>query len=144
MFDRIIPGQTTLSELKSLGVDPERTPNVALLSEPDLLRRLLPSSGIDARQIDPGLQECLSAKDVCFGYEIEQLSLDRKRSGNFWLDFLNFKREIDITGWQVDAVIVIKKDTVVYKMWSGKPSVRKYEQERNPLGPLQGFGSTLR
>jgi hypothetical protein len=143
MFDRIVPGKTTLDELKSLGVDPEKTPNVVLLSHADLLRRLLPSVPIDVRQLDPGLQECLSAKDACFGYEIEQLTLDRKRYGNFWLDFLNFKRQVDITGWQFDAVVVIKKETVVYKMWSGKPSVHRFEEERSPLGPLQGFGSTL-
>ena len=143
MFDKIVPGKTTLAELKSLGVDPEKTPNVALLSHADLLRRLLPSVPVDVSQLDPGLQECVAANDTCFAYEIEQLTLDRKRYGNFWLDFLNFKRQVDVTGWQFDAVVVIKKQTVVYKMWSGKPSVRRFEEERSPLGPLQGFGSTL-
>jgi hypothetical protein len=143
MFDRIVPGKTALAELKALGVDPEKTPNVALLSHADLLRRLLPSVPVEVRQLDPGLQECIDAKDTCFAYEIEQLTLDRKRYGNFWLDFLNFKRQVDVTGWQFDAVVVIKKDTVVYKMWSGKPSLHRFEEERSPLGPLQGLGSTL-
>lgn len=144
MFDKIVPGKTSLAELKALGVDPDKTPNVALLSNTDLLRRLLPSTSFDLRQLDEGLQECITAKDNCFGYEIEQLSLERKRRGNFWLDFLNFRRQIDITGWQFDAVVVVKKGTVVYKIWSGKPSVRKFEEELSPLGPLQGLGSTLR
>lgn len=144
MFDQIVPGKTTLADLKSLGVDPDKTSNVALLSHADLLRRLLPTSAFDIRLLDPGLQDCVSATDSCFGYEIEQQTLDRKRYGNFWLDFLNFKRQIDVTGWQFDAVVVVKKETVVYKMWSGKPSVHRFEEERSPLGPLQGFGSTLR
>ena len=144
MFDKIVLGKTTLAELKALGVDPDKTPNVALLSNTDLLRRLLPSASFDHRQLDEGVQECIAAKDTCFGYEIEQSSLERKRRGNFWLDFLNFKKEIDVTGWQFDAVVVIKKDVVVYKTWSGKPSVRKFEEEYSPLGPLQGLGSSPR
>ena len=144
MFDKIVLGKTTLTELRAFGVDPDKTPNVALLSNTDLLRRLLPSASFDLRQLDEGLQECIAAKDHCFGYEIEQSSLERKRRGNFWLDFLNFERQIDITGWQFDAVVVIKKDTVVYKTWSGKPSVRKFEEEHSPLGPLQGLGSSFR
>lgn len=47
--------------------------------------------------------------EQCFAYEIEQKSIERKRFGNFWLDFLNFKRQVNISGWQFDAVFVIKK-----------------------------------
>ena len=143
MFDGIVAGKTSLAELKELGIDPGKTPNVALLSHTDLLRRLVPSTSFDIHLLDPGLQQCVSAQDACFAYEIEQLSLARKRYGNFWLDFLNFKRQVDVSGWQFDAVIVIKKDMVVYKVWSGKPSVHQLENEHSPLGPLQGLGSSL-
>ncbi len=143
MFDSIVPGKTTLAELKALGIDHEKTPNVTLLSHTDLLRRLVPSSSFDIRLLDPGLQQCVSAQAGCFAYEIEQLSLQRNRYGNFWLDFLNFKRQIDVSGWQFDAVVVIRKDIVVYKAWSGKPKVHQLENERNPLGPLQGLGPSL-
>lgn len=143
MFDSIMPGKTTLTELNALGVDPEKTTNVALLSHTDLLRRLAPSTSFNIGLLDPGLQQCMSAQAGCFAYEIEQISLQRNRYGNFWLDFLNFKRQIDVSGWQFDAVVVIKKDTVVYKAWSGKPKVHQLENERNPLGPLQGLGPAL-
>lgn len=143
MFDSITPGKTTLAELNALGIDPAKTPNVALLSHTDLLRRLVPSSSFDIHLLDPGLQECVSAQAGCFAYEIEQLSLRRNRYGNFWLDFLNFRRQVDVSGWQFDAVVVIKKNIVVYKLWSGKPKVHALENERNPLGPLQGLGPSL-
>lgn len=143
MFDSITPGKTTLAELNALGIDPAKTPNVALLSHTDLLRRLVPSSSFDIHLLDPGLQECMSAQAGCFAYEIEQLSLRRNRYGNFWLDFLNFRRQVDVSGWQFDAVVVIKKNIVVYKLWSGKPKVHALENERNPLGPLQGLGPSL-
>lgn len=143
MFEKIIPGKTQLAELKALGVDPDQTPNVKYLGHADLLRRLVPASSFDISLLDPGLQECLSSQHTCFAYEVEQVTIDRKRFGSFWLDFFNFKRQINVSGWQFDAVVVIKNDTVVYKLWSGMPSVQRMEEERSPLGPLQGFGSSM-
>lgn len=143
MFDKIIPGKTSLAELKALRVEPEQTANVALLSHADLLRRLTFTSPLDVRLLDPGLQECVSAFHTCFAYEIEQTYLERQRIGNFWLDFLNFRRTVNVSGWQFDAIIVIKDDTVVYKLWSGKPTIHQLEEERSPLGPFQGFGPSL-
>lgn len=143
MFEKVVPGKTRLTELKALGVDPERTSNVAYLGHADLLRRLLPAASFDIRYLDPGLQECVAPTASCFAYQIEQVSLERKRFGNFWLDFFNFKRRVDVFGWQFDAVVVIKGDTVVYKLWSGKPSVHQQEEESSPLGPFQSIGPAL-
>lgn len=142
MFEKIVPGKTALADLKVLRVDPDQTSNVALLSHADLLRRLFPASSLDIRTLDPGLQDCVTSQN-CFGYEIEQISLHRRRFGNFWADFFNFRRQIDISGWQFNAVIVIKGETVVYKLWSGKPSIHQLEQERTPLGPFQSIGPAL-
>jgi hypothetical protein len=143
MFEKIIPGKTRLVDLKALAVEPDQTPNVALLSHTDLLRRLFPATSFDLRLLDPGLQECMSPPHTCFAYEIEQVSLDRQRFGSFWLDFFNFKRQVNVSGWRFNAVIVIKHDTVVYKLWSGKPNVHQLELESSPLGPFQGFGPAL-
>lgn len=143
MFARIVPGATSLQELKALGIDPDKTPNIAILDHADLLRRLVPTSSFDVRLLDPGLQGCVLAPGACFAYEIEQTYLDRQRFGNFWLDFLHFKRTVDVSGWQFDAIVVIKNDKAIYKLWSGTPSIHRLEQERSPLGPLQGMGSSL-
>jgi hypothetical protein len=143
MFARIVPGKTTVADLRALAVDPAQTPNVALLGEADLLRRLVPASSFDVRLVEPGMQECFSLQGACFGYEIDQTMLERRRFGNFWTDFMNFKRQIDVSGWQFNAVLVVKDDVVVYKTWSGKPHVQQLEVERSPLGPLQGIGPSL-
>jgi len=45
-------------------------------------------------------------------------------------------------GWQFDALIILQDDLVVYKLWSGKPNILLQEEERSPLGPLQGVGTT--
>lgn len=143
MFARIVPGKTTVADLKALAIDPAQTANVALLGEADLLRRLVPASSFDVRLVAPGMQECFSLQSACFGYEIVQTMLERRRFGNFWTDFMNFKRQVDVSGWQFNAVLVVKDDIVVYKTWSGKPHVHQLEVERSPLGPLQGIGPSL-
>lgn len=143
MFARIVPGKTDVAELAALAIDPGKTANVVLLGEADLLRRLVPASSFDVSRLDPGLQECFSLQNACFGYEIEQVTMERRRFGNFWLDFMNFKRQVNVSGWQFNAVIVIKDDTVVYKTWSGTPHVHQLEVERSPLGPLQAVGPSL-
>lgn len=143
MFERIVPYATTTAELKALGIDPEQTPNVAILSHADLLRKITAGSSIDIHSLDKELQSCLIENKDCVAYEIEQTHLDRKRFGNFWLDFLNFHRRVDISGWQFDAIVVLRDTRVIYKLWSGKPNIRQLQEERTPLGPLQGLGGSL-
>lgn len=142
MFERIIPNETSLAELKKLGVDPDKTPNVALLSHADLLRRLVSTSSLDVRLLDHGLQQCVSSHLTCYAFEIEQTHIEKKRFGNFWADFFNFHRQTDITGWQFDAIVVVRDGKVIYKLWSGKPIIHQFEEERMPLGPFQSIGST--
>ncbi|HEY8099917.1 MAG TPA: hypothetical protein VIF82_04135 [Burkholderiaceae bacterium] len=142
-FDKIIPQNTTLSALKQLGFDPAQTTNISILNHADLIRRLIGTGSFDIDLIDDALHACLSSKSTCFAYELEQTFTDKKRIGNFWLDFLNFDKQTDINGWQFDAIVVLSNDLVIYKQWSGKPSTHQFERERNPLGPLQGWGPSL-
>jgi hypothetical protein len=142
-FDKIIPNNTTISALKKLGYDPEQTTNISILNHADLIRRLVGTGSFDIDLIDDALHACLSSKSTCFAYELEQTFTNKQRIGNFWLDFLNFDKQTDISGWQFDAIVVLSNDLVVYKQWSGKPSTHQSERERNPLGPLQGWGPSL-
>ena len=66
-----------------------------------------------------------------------------ERVGSFFLDFLNFRRTTEITGWRFNAVVVLKDDVVVYKLWGGRPMIKELNESRNPLGPLQGGGEKL-
>ena len=86
----------------------------------------------------------MKAQDGCIGYFMEPSRIDRKRVGNFMLDFLNFKRDTLTTGWKFGALIVVVDDKVVFKQWSGRPRIEETELRRNPLGPLQGLGEGLR
>ncbi|PIQ12843.1 MAG: hypothetical protein COW70_07825 [Hydrogenophilales bacterium CG18_big_fil_WC_8_21_14_2_50_58_12] len=142
-FDKIIPHQTTVEALKQLKLDPESNPNVTILNYSDVLRRFIPSPTINASDLDPGVQECISAKTACKGYEIDQRVMKRNRYGNFWADVFNFERKVDIAGWRFNGVILIKDDLVVYKLTGGQPAIHEREENKNPLGPFQGFGERL-
>ena len=143
LFDKITPEKSSLEDLQALGFDPNKTTNVAVLNHADLLRRLVGSGSFDIGLLDPGLRACLSSRSTCFAYEIEQTVTEKKRVGNFWLDFLNFDKQTDISGWQFDAIVVLNQNVVIYKQWSGKPNISQFERERSPLGPLQGWGPSL-
>ncbi len=143
MFAKVVPNQTRLTGLKALQIDPVVTPNLSLLNHADLLRRFATGLALTADVLDDGLRACLLLRARCSALEIEQTHTDRRRVGNFWLDILNFRRTVDVTGWRFNALIVLQDDLVVYKLWSGKPNIRDAEEVRNPLGPLQGLGDTL-
>ncbi len=139
-FDKIHPHQSHLEDLKKLHLMPGENPNIAILNYSDVLRRFIPSPSVNANDLDAGVQECILAKQECTGYELNQSTLKKKRYGNFWADLLNFKRKTDIVGWKFHGVILLKKDLVIYKLTGGEPSIHEFEESRNPLGPLQGFG----
>ncbi len=141
-FDRIIPYQTTVEDLKQLKLDPAANANITILNYSDVLRRFIPSPSIDAKDLDAGVQQCIAAKTVCRGYEVEQRITKRNRYGNFWLDVLNFRRKVDIVGWRFNGVILIRDSTVVYKLTGGQPAIHEHEENTQPLGPFQGLGES--
>lgn len=139
-FDKITPYRTTIADLKALNLDPHTQPNIAILNYSDVLRRFVPNASVSVDSLDAGVWECINAKTACQGFEVVQKSINRNRSGNFLADFMNFKREVEVTGWSFNGVLLIKDSVVIYKLVSGQPQIREQEKNRNPLGPLQGAG----
>lgn len=142
-FDRIKPNETTQEGLKQLGFDPFETPNVKLITYLELIQRFLPNESIGLEDIDPGVRACLQVRKHCQGYEVSPEMLSSRRYGNALLDLLNFRRKKVTTGWKFNALIVLKEGLVVHKIWGGEPNVSKFEDKKNPLGPLQNVDSIL-
>lgn len=139
-FERIIPYQTDVEDLRQLGIVPGSTPNLTLLNYADVLRRFLPNPASNPDDLDRGVRECIAAKTACYGLEISQRVIQRRRYGSFLADFLNFERKVDVTGWHFAGLLLIRDGKVIYKLTGGQPVIREYEENRNPLGPLQGSG----
>jgi len=135
-FDTIEPGRTTLAELKQLGYDPFVNPNVTVLHYSDVLNKYAPNAVRD-EYLEPGIRECLKTQIKCSAYSIEHRQVRRDRVGNFLLDFINYERRVEITGWRFAAIVVVVDDRVVHKSWSGVPAISEVEESLNPLGLLQ-------
>ena len=57
---------------------------------------------------------------------------------------LAFNRKTRKTGWNFNALIVLNRGKVVYKLWSGEPNLERYETKKKPLGPLQELDGVMR
>jgi hypothetical protein len=138
-FAQVIPGLTTRSELFALGFDPMGSGNGRMLSFIDL-RLMFIQPNVPISYLPDGLIECLEAKERCIGYAFEFEKSDSKRVGNFWADLLNFRKHREYEGWRFRAAFVLVDDIVIHKLSSGEPKLRRTENQKNPLGPLQGAG----
>ncbi len=137
---RIVPLRTRVEQLKALGFDPEGGTNVTLIPYPDIVARLAPYPALPLSALDPGVRLCIEAQAACRGYLFHFERQDRRRTGGFWPDFLNFRRTTTIKGWWFDALVVTSDGTVLFRNMAGQPQVDRVEQQRNPLGPLQPAG----
>lgn len=140
--EQIVPLKTRFSELKGLGFDPENGANVTLIPYPDIVARLAPYSALPLSALDPGVRKCVEAQAACRGYLFNFERQDRRRSGSFWLDFLNIRRTTYITGWSFQALVVLSDGTVLFRNYAGLPQIDRVERQSNPLGPFQPAGES--
>jgi len=141
-FETIEVYRTTVDELKGLGFD-TASPNVRLIGYPDLVARLAPNSSLGLDQLDPGIRDCILARLGCRAYEYRVANETRERTGAFALDWLNFKRTIEVRGWQFDAIVAVRGGVVLFRNYGGAPHNARAERQVNPLGPFQGVGDSV-
>jgi hypothetical protein len=136
-LEQVVPFATTIADLRALGFDVKDSANVTLIPYPDLVSRLAPNPNVQLTQLDAGIRECILARMACQAYEFRLGEQHRKRQGGFWGDFLNFKRTTAVSGWHLQALLV-----VLFRNYGGEPKVARTEVKVNPLGPLQPAGET--
>ncbi len=136
-FNQVKPFVTTARELKVRGFDPYTTPNIRVLNYLDLVPRFLPQQSMKSDDLDPAVQACLTARERCAGWLAEPSISSKDRTGNVALDVLGFERETTSTGWKASMLLLVQDGVVVYKLWSGTPSILEVKTEKKPLGPLQ-------
>jgi hypothetical protein len=142
-LERIAPFKTRVAELGALGFDVQGQRNVTVIAYPDLVARLAPNSSIPIADLDAGIRECILARDACRAYGFRFWAERRERRGGFLADFFNFERTTAISGWRLDALIVVRDDIVLFRSFGGEPDNVRIEHQRNPLGPLQSAGDEV-
>ncbi len=136
-YAQVKPFVTTTRELKDRGFDPYHTPNIRVLNYLDLVPRFMPQQSMKMEDLDPAVQSCLTMRDRCTGWLAEPSISSKDRTGNVALDVLGFERETTETGWKASMLILIQNGVVVYKLWSGTPTILEVKTDSKPLGPLQ-------
>ena len=139
-FDKVVAYGTTVEQLKTLGFDLQSSPNVTLISYPQLTGRLAPDRGVPFEAIDPGIRDCIVARLACQVYEFHLGRETSRREGSFMLDFLNFRRETRVTGWRFEGLVAVRDGVVLFRSHGGEPRTDRTDRRVNPLGPLQGAG----
>jgi len=142
-FDKIIPNQTTLEQLKSMGYNLTNTPNIKVLTYLDVVNIFMPNASITLDEVHPEVKKCIQAKDKCHAYELNIDVISKQRFGNPVSDIFGFRKNTKITGWKFRALILMRDDVVVYKLCSGDPSINTTEKKKNPLGPFQELDNLL-
>lgn len=140
-YEMIIPGVTTVDDLKKNGYDPFIMPNIKIMNATEVINLFLPNPSIKKEDLDPGIQKCIESKDRCTAYQILPSVLHVKRIGNFWLDTFTFKRHTENTGWEFRGLITIVDNVVTYRdPPGGRPLIHTEQVDIKPLGPVQEIG----
>jgi hypothetical protein len=137
---RMAPYTATRGDAHQQGLDPATNPAVTVLHFADVLQRFSAAALLQPQDMDRGIRDCLHAGRQCSGYAIAVKKVARQRTGSFWLDSFNFRRETATQGWSVHAFLVFVDDRLVYQLIGGQPTISEFEVQRNPLGPLQSWG----
>jgi len=136
-FDQIVPKQTTLEDLKTLGFHPYEDHNVAVLTYMDVYKEFVPNASVSLADQDPAIQPCFQARDKCRGLKVWVSRYRDKQHGNLFLSMFIFRREHTINEWDFRGLIVLIDDRVEYKLWSGRPQAVSEKDRIWPLGPIQ-------
>ena len=137
------PFKATRADVHAKRLDPRVIPSITMLHFADVIQSFTAVALLKPEDLDPGLRACLHAGQRCSGYALSVAKVDRARVGNFWTDSFAFRRETVTKGWSVDALLVFVDDLLVYQLIGGKPTISEIDVQRNPLGPLQGWGDYI-
>ena len=128
----------TLEDIKSLGLDVDKTTNVEVLTHLDVAKRFGLIGMKDPNlKIPEGVLKMINAAEKGRGYELTVENTFEKREGTFWKDFMGFKRIKRTTGWKFSILIITVEDKIHYVLHKGLPNINRLEVEKNPLGPFQ-------
>ena len=128
----------TLEDVKKLGLDVNKTPNIQSLTYLDIAKRFgLIGFRDQIVAVPDGVKKMMFAAERGRGYELNVEATRSQRIGNFWTDFLQFRKNTHTTGWKFSVLLIVVNNRVEYVLYKGNPNIDKLEKEKNPIGPFQ-------
>ena len=142
-FAKISPFHTRTNALRSMGFDPEVSPNVHMLTYVEIIQRFMPTPDITKADLPKPVRDCIAARDRSCAYEIDLSDTHDDRHGNVFLDMFGFKRHTTVSGWEFKGLILMTDGIVVYKLSAGDPMISKDTDRVHPLGPFQELDNVV-
>lgn len=142
-FNRIKVNESGVGELRRLGFDPQRTPNIKVMTILDIKREFIVSPFEKLDSLPIGVRECIESPEDCYGLQVSVVKNENRRYGNAFLDVFNFERKTEQKGWEFNGIILLKNQVVVYKLAGGKPIIEADKKQTNPLGPFQSMDGLM-
>ena len=138
-FNRIKQGETTVIDLSKNGLDLKTSKNVVVLDRTTLLALFMANIPGSFEYLDDAERLCLRASENCTPYVFRKDETREEGKGSLLLRLLNFKKESTVRGWNVEILLLVLNDVVVYKQIKGTPNgTERSKIERRPLGPFDG------
>lgn len=78
-IERIEPHRTSVQEMKALGLDSQASSNVREVPYPQLVGQLVESPSLALSDLDPGIRECIAARQRCRAYRFRFSRVMRER-----------------------------------------------------------------
>lgn len=141
-LERVEPYRATIADLKAAGFDVQASANVEQVPYPQWVGMLV-HPNVPLATADRGIRDCVAAERACRAYAFRFGNLVRERQGNFFVDFLNFRRVTRTHGWRFEGVVLVRDELVLFLNHRGQPKIELVEDRSNPLGPFQGLGESL-
>jgi hypothetical protein len=137
-YDKIVPGSTTLSQLAAIGLDPQKLPNIEVLSYIEVTDKFMPQySPITIDRVPNGARACIEAKTRCSAFVFRFDRRQTRHNGNVIADVFQFQQDKVKYGWSAEIILLMRDENVVYKVISGMPYAEERIGNTRPLGPLQ-------
>ena len=99
------------------------------------------NQSVTLSDLDRGVQECIRAKTVCRGLEINQKPGEEAPQRQLLAGLPGLQARDAHRGLPLQRLVLLKDDMVVYKLTGGQPVIREQEENQNPLGPVQSIGN---
>jgi len=135
-FDAVIPGETTSSELRELGIDPTLQ-GVSILPYNAVARYFVPHKGVGADFLDPAVLRCIATRERCWVWLIEATRDKGTRDTWVVLDWLGIHVRKRRQGFSFEGMVLVQDDVASFVLYRGRPRYRATEERIRPLGPLQ-------
>lgn len=138
-YNEIRRGVTTVDDLSTLGLNLKTSKNVMILDRTTLLALFMANVPGSFEYIDDAVKQCLKFSESCTPYVFRKDESKEEGKGSLLLRMLNFKKESIVRGWNVEMLILVHNNLVVYKQIKGTPNgTERNKLEKHPLGPLDG------